>query len=165
MEDEKAAVQEEVWTSSAQGGALPRTVREILMNIRFGVRNNPRLGPVSAKELLILAHDQRRDALGLAARTLSDLPESMVDERAMVIRNAQGKLMLEKKQASPEKGEHMWYSAQRLGCPALRETHSAQGALRPEERMLLGYANYVDHLLAIVLTEAYERGIFRMMVT
>lgn len=54
------------------------------------------------------------------------------------------------------------YVGARLGCPALRVTSESAKDLSAIEKALFGSKNFIDHLLAAIINEAYERGVFEL---
>lgn len=151
---------QEIWTISATGAAVSTIVTDALRNIVLGIKHAPNISLLTAEEVLLFAHEHRRELLGFATRHQADLPHDIVSEAPVVIRNARGRLEQLGKAIVTPKRSHEQYTSATLGCPALRVEHGGTYSLNPWEQALLGKSSYLDHALAIILNEAYRRGLF-----
>jgi hypothetical protein len=154
-----AASTDEIWATSQDGAAAPMVMTDVIHNVVNGALANQELGQVSPEELRDFAHSNRRRLLTLATLNIADLNTELRSDTQLQ-RNEAGRLVMEGDFAMPDKEALDLYAAVALGCPALRERHPDRALLTMEQRAAVGSSNYVDHILAVIINEAYERGIF-----
>lgn len=150
---------DEIWSASQDGAAVPIIAATALEAVMTAA-NQPGAPEATADELAKLTHANRYVLLGAATQHFEELSTSGDIEVRNLYRDETGKLQMSLKTTLPSKGSLDVYSAEILGCPALREIDESRKFMTFAEKASYGSANYIDHALAAIINEAKARGIF-----
>ncbi len=165
---EQAAVAEmsDIGEISSDGAGLVTNMESmlpIIVKAATAYARKEGVVPPTPEELYAAVNAHRSVPLYIASHNISELA-SASDERhisdKVTFKRIDGKLQMKLLSNIPKKGSLDVYAAATLGCPALNINHNDRAALDMAQRMALGSANVVDHGIAAVYKEAYERGIF-----
>lgn len=149
----------EIWGAAADGAAAPDVIGRV---IAAGVSQAVVQPEIEARadELRDALHVNRRELLATATYNIADFPQAQVGEGISLGRSEDGKLQLNLRFRPPGgKDAADVYAAITLGCPALRVIHGSRSELNMAAKLAHGSSNYIDHVLAVAINEAYERGI------
>jgi len=149
-----------IWSAASDGAGASGALSDLLINVIHGALRNPALIDISAGELRDFTLAHRATSLNLATYHLSDVNLEGESAEAFLAPRDSGVLELLNEIRQPDKRSRVRYSAIGLMCPALHEFHENKALIRPDKRRTLGYSNYIDHILAIGINEAYARGMF-----
>lgn len=159
----------EIWTSSQDGAAVPPSINNAIQEVMLGALRAVRAGqtPPTPAELRDLMQRDRRRLLRVAAHNIAEI--SAVSDGASYTdvelqRTDQGELQMTAKGHVAQKDSLDVYAAITLGCPALHIVHPSRQLLSAEQRLAHGSSNYIDHALAAVINEAYERGLLNLSI-
>ncbi|HSX35572.1 MAG TPA: hypothetical protein VLH84_01400 [Patescibacteria group bacterium] len=153
----------DIWSNSEDGAAAPDAAADIMATLMNEVASNGYDGPplnVTSEELLQLLQQNRRVLLTIATRNIAEFfdADRMVNA-VRLSRDENDMLQMSTTSSDVASKESLdVYAAITLGCPALREIHPGRQALTMEQRLAHGSSNYIDHALAAIFNEAYERG-------
>jgi len=142
------------------GAAVPEQVYDTLVAVRDAIKKSPDKGKIFAEA--VKTHLQQRERglqLRAALNGIAEFNNAAFDEHKARARvDDEGGLELHSGFRIPPKHSLGQAAATILDCPAAHVQHKARQTLSPAEKLEHGGANYIDHILAIVFNEAYERG-------
>lgn len=170
----------EIWSVAEDGAGTPDFAPDIMQVIIAEARNMASQGDKpTPEELHKVTQDNRRILLGMASSHLEDLimgdgvilnPYTDLEDvlqnkpqagSAHLSRGEDGKLQLMSDvTAAGQRDQLDSYMSSALGCPALRVTIDGASEQPPDKKVAYGSKNLVDHTLAIMFNEAYNRGLF-----
>lgn len=150
---------DEIWSASEDGAAVP-IIAATALEAFMTAANQPDAPEATADELAKLMHANRYVLLGAATQHFEELSTASDIKIKSLYRDEHGKLQMQLKTTIPSKGSLDVYSAETLGCPALREIDENRRFMTFVEKASYGSANYIDHALAAIINEAKARGIF-----
>mgnify|MGYP007132575240 CR=1 FL=1 len=167
----------EIWTTSQDGAAIPTITGDTMFAAMRAIIEGEERGElprVQPDEVLDMLQHNRRRLLAIAThniREFGDVMDEQLFPRSTVKRVdkaveengeqvADYDLEFEGLSNIRAKDSLEIYASVTLGCPALREIHGDRKLLDAQERIAHGSSNYIDHVIAAVLNEAYARGAF-----
>lgn len=147
----------EVWTLSEDGAATPGMASVVISTVVEAAKAQS----ATPEEIWAVLQSNRRPVLAIATHHLEGnrLTNAVEEGSIKLERDDDGKLTLKTSWRPSSKDASDVYSAVALGCPALREIHESRSNLTAAEKLSHGSANYIDHILAAITNEAYERGL------
>ncbi len=153
----------EIWTVAQDGAAVSDICERLLSNVLQSCTLPGAATDVAAEELRDFLHANRRNLLRAATHHIAEFMATTNRQEPApqpIQRDEGGSLTLPRLGIeSFPKNSLDFYAAVALGCPALREIHQNRAEFTAEEKLAYGSSNYIDHILAAVINEAYSRGI------
>lgn len=161
----------EIWSSSMDGAALPDmamgAIHQVLsakLEAEAADKDEGVQLEISPSEVLNVLQSHRRQLIAIATHNIEGIapPDVLGDGSVSFNRSEDGELMVDIDWPTPLKDDMDMYSAVTLGCPALRETHLSRADMSKAEKLAYGSSNYIDHMMAAIYNEAYQRGLLNV---
>lgn len=152
---------DELSTTAATGAALPEMLFDWLLAAQQAVQASPDRARITPELLQNTMMSQRSLLIHAAMTGIAEFSMHRFERlRRSAIINNEGYLELKTGSRLPVKGALGQAAAAIIDCPAAHVIHRSRKNFSQAEKQQYGSKNFIDHLLAIALNEAAERGIF-----
>lgn len=161
IETSAAPSNSEIFSVSEPGAAIPDVAERVLVAAREVMRQSPRYPLITPEGVRDALQRKRSQVIRMALTGMAEFSETTFESKSgEVTIDHKNKLDLKLGLRIPAKGALGQAAATILDCPAAHVSHPDRGKFTAAEKAQFGSTNFIDHVMAILITEAYERGIF-----